>query len=196
VITAIVLAAGLSRRMGQAKLLLDWGGKPVIRHTVERVASAGLDEVLVVVGPAHGDIQAAIEGLPVRLVVNPHPEAGQAGSVVAGIEAVAPGTAAALLALGDQPTVPAEVIPALLRAWTESGKPIAAPRYREGRGNPVLVGASLFPELLALAGDRGARSVVDRDPARVTLVDFDIPMPQDVDTPDDYERLRSRREPV
>ncbi len=60
----------------------------------------------------------------------------------------------------------------------------------------MLVAASLFPELLALAGDQGARSVVNRDPARVTLVDFDIPMPQDVDTPEDYERLRSRREPV
>jgi len=196
VIAGIVLAAGLSRRMGQAKLLLDWGGKPVIRRTVECLASVGLDEILVVVGPSHSDLETALDGLAVRVVVNAHPEAGQAGSVVAGIRALAPGTHGALIALGDQPTVPREVIPALLRAFGESGRSIAAPSYRGVRGNPVLFAASLFPELVALDGDQGARSVVDRDPARVMLVDFDMPMPQDLDTPEDYERLRSPGQPV
>ncbi|MBI2526919.1 MAG: nucleotidyltransferase family protein [Candidatus Rokubacteria bacterium] len=195
-IAGIVLAAGLSRRMGQAKLFLDWGGRPLIRRTVERVASSGLDDILVVVGPAPSDIEAALEGLGARLVVNAHPEAGQAGSIEAGIRALVPGTAAALVALGDQPTVPGEVIPALLRAFRESGRPVAAPRYRGARGNPVLFSAALFSELLALGGDQGGRCVVDRDPARVTLVDFDLPMPEDLDTPGDYERLRPSAPPV
>lgn len=195
-IAGIVLAAGLSRRMGQAKLLLDWGGRPVIRRSVEGVASSGLDDLLVVVGPAYSDLEAALGGLTVRFVLNPHPEAGQAGSVVAGIRALVPGTVAALVVLGDQPTVPREVIPALLREFRDGGRPIAAPRYRGVRGNPVLFAASIFPELVALAGDQGARPVVERDPARVTLVDFDLPMPRDLDTPEDYERLRPSAPPV
>lgn len=190
-IAGIVLAAGLSRRMGQAKLLLDWGGRPVIRRSVEGVAASGLDDLLVVVGPASADLEAALGGLAVRFVVNPHPEAGQAGSVVAGIRALLPGTRAALVALGDQPTIPREVIPALLRAFHAGGRAIAAPRYRGVRGNPVIFAASVFPELLALAGDQGARGVVDRDASRVRLVDLDMPMPPDLDTPEDYERLRS-----
>lgn len=195
-IAGIVLAAGLSTRMGQAKLLLDWDGRSVIRRTVESVAAAGLGEVLVVVGPAHAALAEALAGVAVRFVVNPNPEAGQAGSVVVGVRALGPGAEAVLIALGDQPTVPAEVIAALLDAFARGGRPIAAPRYRGVRGNPVLFAASIFPELVALAGDQGARPVVERDPTRVTLVDFDLPMPRDLDTPEDYERLRSGAPPV
>ena len=193
-IAGIVLAAGLSRRMGQPKLLLDLDGSPVIRRTLERLLGAGLDDLVVVVGPAAGAIERALAGLPVRLAVNPEPEAGQAGSVVAGVRALRPGTTAVLIALADQPTVPPPVIPRLLEALRTTGKPIAAPAYREGRGNPVLFSASIFPELLVLAGDRGARSVVERDPERVALVRFDLPMPPDLDTPEDYDRLSSRGE--
>ena len=101
-------------------------------------------------------------------------------------------TEAALIVLGDQPFLPREVIPALIAALAEPGKAIAAPRYRDGRGNPVLFARDIFPELLGIAGDQGARSVLERDPARVAFVNFDFPMPDDLDTPDDYDRLRSR----
>ena len=186
----IVLAAGLSRRMGQAKLMLDWEGAPVIRRTVERVLAAALDDLIVVTPPAAGEITAALDGLPVRFAVNADPAAGQATSVVAGIRALAPETDAALIALGDQPTLPADVIPALLRARAETGRPIAAPVYQGERGNPVLFAAAVFPELCALSGDRGARGVIERDAARVALVPFDVSMPPDLDTPEDYARLR------
>ena len=109
---------------------------------------------------------------------------------------VAQQAAQGLVALGDQPFVPADVIRELIYALQGSDKVIAAPRYRDGLGNPVLFRAAVFPELLALAGDRGARAVVERDEARVALVEVDRPMPEDVDTPDDYARLRSREEPV
>jgi len=189
VIAAVVLAAGLSRRMGRPKLLLNLGGAPVVRRTVERVLAATLDEVLVVVPPDAPGIAAALEGLRVRFAVNPDPDAGQATSVVAGIRALAPGTDAALIALGDQPTVPAEVIPALVRAMADSGRLVAAPVYAGERGNPVLFASALFPELCALAGDRGARGVIERDRARVALVPFPFAMPPDLDTPEDYARL-------
>jgi molybdenum cofactor cytidylyltransferase len=193
VIAGVVLAAGLSRRMGRPKLLLPLDGRPLISHTVEALAAVGLDDLIVVVPPESDALRAALEGLAVRFAVNPAPEAGQAGSVVAGVAALAPTTEAALIALGDQPGVPGVVVASLLEAYRSTGMPIVAPRYREGRGNPVLFAAAVFSELLRLRGDQGARAVIDADPARVALVPFDLPMPRDLDTPEDYESLRRHR---
>ena len=186
---AIVLAAGLSVRMGRPKLLLELDGRPIIRHAVERVISAGIRHVFIVAGPEQEALSRALEGLPVRFVVNPTPEAGQGSSVSAGVRALPAGTTAVLIALGDQPGVPPEVIPALFEALKMTGKSIAAPRYADGLGNPVLFAASVLPELLVLPGDRGARAVVLRDPSRLALVDIHSPMPRDIDTPEDYESL-------
>ena len=192
-IAGVVLAAGLSGRMGRPKLLLPLDGRPLIRRTVEALAAAGLADLVVVVPPESDALRAALDGLSVRFAVNPAPEAGQAGSVVAGVAALTPGTTAALIALGDQPDLPAAVLTGLLERHRAGGAAIVAPRYREGRGNPVLFTAEVFPELLRLDGDQGARAIVDADAARVALVPFDLPMPRDVDTPDDYESLRHHR---
>ncbi len=186
---AIVLAAGLSRRMGRPKLLLEFKGRPVIRHAVERVIAAGLHPVLVVTGAEHDALARALAGLEVQLAVNPTPESGQGSSVGVGVSALPAGTDAVLIALGDQPGVPAEVIPALIEALKQPGKAIAAPRYADGLGNPVLFGSSVFQELLALGGDRGARSVIERDPSRLAVVEVASPMPRDIDTSEDYESL-------
>lgn len=191
-IAGVVLAAGFSRRMGRHKLLLDLGGQPVIRLAVAGVAAAGVDELVVVVPPDHVDLAAALMGIRHRLAVNPTPETGQAGSVVAGIAALGPAVRAALVALGDQPAVPPAVPAGLLTAYKATSRAIVAPRYRDGRGNPVLFDASVFPELLRLTGDAGARGVIEADPDRVALVSFDLPMPPDIDTPEDYETLRGR----
>jgi len=95
-----------------------------------------------------------------------------------------------LVALGDQPRLPADVIPMLLREQERTGKAIVAPVYRGTQGTPVLFAAEVFPELGRLDGDAGARSVVGARPERVARVVIETPMPLDVDTPDDYERLR------
>ena len=177
--------------MGRPKLLLDLQGKPVIRHTVERVIAAGFAPVLVVVGPEHEALRRALDGLGARLVVNPAPEAGQASSVRVGIQAVPAEARAALIALGDQPGLSLEVMSRLRQAIGAPGTSIAAPRYTDGLGNPVLFATAVFPELLTLSGDRGARSVVERDAARLALVDVATPMPSDLDTPEDYARLNA-----
>jgi molybdenum cofactor cytidylyltransferase len=189
VTSAIVLAAGLSRRMGRPKLLLDLGGKPVIRHTLERLVAARMDEILVVVGPDHATLERALDGLRVRFVVNPTPEAGQGSSVGVGVRALSADTTAALIALGDQPGISVDVITKLRDALGTPGKSIAAPRYSDGLGNPVIFATAVFPELAALPGDRGARAVVEKDSRRLAVVDVAHPMPSDLDTPEDYERL-------
>ena len=192
-IAAVILAAGLSRRMGQAKLLMLLDGRAIVRHAVEAVLTGGVDSVWVVSGPAVEAIEAALAGLDVQIVVNPAPEEGQAGSVRVGIAALPATADSALIALGDQPMLPPSIIPALLAARRATDKPIVAPRYRDGQGNPVLFKREVFPELLRLEGDQGARPIIQKDPARVEWVDLDLAMPTDVDTPGDYEKIRAAR---
>jgi molybdenum cofactor cytidylyltransferase len=192
VIAAVVLAAGRSRRMGQAKLLMPVAGRAIVRHAVEGVLAGGVDSVWVVTGPDGGPIEAALAGLDVQIVVNPAPEEGQAGSVRAGIAALPASVDTALIALGDQPALEPSIIPALLAARRTSTRPIVAPRYRDGQGNPVVFKREIFPELLRLTGDQGARPVIQKEPARVEWVELDLPMPPDVDTPADYEKIRAK----
>ena len=191
-ISALVLAAGLSRRMGRPKLLLQLEGKPILRWSVEGVLRH-IDDVLVVTGPEDGAIRTALTGLAVRFVANPRPEDGQGTSIASGVAALSPMTDAVLVVLGDQPRLYPDVIPALADASRRSGKPVVAPVYQGVQGTPVLFGAAVFPELQALGGDTGARAIVQRDPTRLELVAFNVPMPTDVDTPADYARVTEPR---
>lgn len=191
-LAAVVLAAGLSRRMGRPKLLLTIEGRAVVRMAVDNVLAAGIERIVVVSGTEHEAIAEALAGLPVQFAINPTPEAGQGSSIAVGIAALPESVRAALVVLGDQPFVSPEVIPSLVAAFARTGQPIVAPRYSDGRGNPVLFARAMFPELMQLGGDRGARAVIERDPSRVAVVDFDTSMPADIDTPEDYERLRGR----
>lgn len=190
-IAGIVLAAGLSRRMGQSKVLMKVGGRAIIRYVVESVLAGGVDSVWVVTGPDVEPIEAALAGIEVQIAENPAPEEGQAGSVRTGIAALPPSVDSVLIALGDQPLLAPSIIPALLAARRKSPKLIVAPRYRDGQGNPVVFKREIFPELLRLTGDQGARPIIQKEPTRVEWVDLDLPMPPDVDTPDDYEKIRA-----
>ena len=186
-VAALVLAAGQARRFGAPKLLAPLQGQPLIWHTVQRVLEASVGEVIVVSGGAHEQLADALGGLPVRIVRNPRFEEGLSTSLKVGITAA--GQTAVLVALGDQPTVPTHVIRDLVRVYRATGKPIVCPRYNGEIGNPVVLSPAVFPELLQLRGDRGARRVVERDASRVSEVPFKFEMPKDIDTPGDLETL-------
>ena len=187
-IVGLLLAAGLSRRMGKAKLLLPLEGKPLVRWSAEGLR-AHVDQVVVVTPPDADALRAALEGVDVTFVVNEHPEAGQGTSIAAGARALAASSDAVVIALGDQPRLPAGLVTRLLETFERAEKPIVAPVYQGTQGTPVIFAASLFDELRALEGDAGARALVRRDPSRVAAVAIDAPMPADVDTPEDYARL-------
>ncbi|MGH7319019.1 MAG: nucleotidyltransferase family protein [Candidatus Rokuibacteriota bacterium] len=189
-IAAVVLAAGTSSRMGRQKLLLPMAkGRPLIRLSVERVLAGGLDEVVVVLGPDAEAVGETLAGLPVRTVVNSRYAEGQSTSLRAGLDALPPEAEAVVVALGDQPLPDPTVIGSLVAVFRHGRSPIVVPRYREGRGHPVLFAASLFDELRVVTGDQGGRGVIARDPARVAEVPIDAPMPADVDTWADYGAL-------
>ena len=187
-IAAVVLAAGLARRMGRQKLLLQLQGKAVVRWSVEHVLRY-VEDIVIVTGPEDTAIREALADLTVRFAVNPRPQDGQGTSIAAGVAALKPWTTAALIALGDQPRMPDAVVPALLEAFKRTGKAIVAPVYQGVQGTPVVFSSDVFGELRALKGDAGARAVVKENPERVATVAFDLAMPPDVDTPEDYAKL-------
>ena len=192
-VAAVVLAAGASSRFGAQKLLASLGGAPVVRLAVERVLAAEVDSVTVVLGREADAVRAALDGLPLRFAVNARWAAGMSTSLRAGVSAAAAdGPGAILVALGDQPAVPREVFGRLLSVWRERRPPIVAPVYEGVRGNPVLFDAAVFGELLAVTGDEGARAVIAADAGRVALVELPFPMPADIDTVVDLERMASR----
>ena len=174
--------------MGRPKLLLDLRGQPVIRRTVEALVGR-VEDIVVVTGTEDAALREALAGLEVRLVNNPRPQNGQGSSIAVGVGALKPWTRAALIVLGDQPRLPESVVPALVETFTRTGKPIVVPVYRGVQGNPVLFGNEVFAELAALAGDAGGKAVVEAKPERVARIQFDLPMPADLDTPEDYARL-------
>ena len=184
-IEGIVLAAGRASRFGAPKLLAPIAGVPLIRRTVERLLASVLGEMVVVLGQDSDDVREALRGLPLRFTLNARYADGLSSSLVAGLEALSPRAGAAVIALGDQPAVLPSVVDDLVDAWRRLRKPIVAPLYSGEHGNPVLFERSVFGELRTLTGDRGARDVVERDPARVARIAFDFPAPRDIDTEQD-----------
>ena len=193
-IAGILLAAGSSSRMGQPKQLLDFDGRPLVRIAAEHALAAPIDRLLVVVGAAGDAVAEALAALPLDIVVNADFATGQSSSLRAGVAALPAATGAALILLSDQPFVTPDIIAALVAAWRSGGGPIVVPVYRGQRGTPVLFDRVLFPELLAVHGDQGARSVIAGNPARVTAVMFDDDQPLvDIDTPAEYQQHRGRQ---
>jgi molybdenum cofactor cytidylyltransferase len=191
VIAGIVLAAGLSARMGRPKQLLDWGGRPLVRHVASMALESRLDRVLVVISPAIPGLAAALDGLPLTLVEQPDPARGQGSSLALGVAALPAGTQAAMILLGDQPLIDAAVINRLLEAARASERTIVAPLIAGRRANPVLFKARWLPALAALAGNQGARQIIAANQDELLLVPL-AASAADIDTEEDYQRLRDK----
>jgi len=184
----IILAGGGSYRFGRPKILLEWRGKPLVRHVAETALASGLDPVIVITGSVDEPIHQALDALNVTFVHNPSWQDGQSTSVGQGVRALPPGIGSAVFFLADQPYVSAEVVRALVTRHEETLAPIVAPRVGERRTNPVLLDCGSFGELTTLRGDKGGRGIMERH--AVTYVDWDDEnLLFDIDTPDDYSRL-------
>jgi molybdenum cofactor cytidylyltransferase len=188
-ISAVVLAAGLARRMGRDKLMLTLSEEPVIRHVVEEALSVRFFETIVVVNPNNNDaIRKTLADLLVRIVHNERFQEGMASSIVAGVAAVDSASMGVMLVQGDQPLVDAEILRSLIDAWDGNHPEFVAASFDGVVTTPVLFGRVLLPELKSLSGDVGARSVLKRHDGRV--IGFEGWRGSDVDTDEDYEKVK------
>jgi molybdenum cofactor cytidylyltransferase len=196
---AVILAAGTSTRMGRAKQLLPLGGSTVLARTIDNVRSAGLVEIVLVLGASAEAIrrqlpQSLLKGL--KVVVNRAYAQGMASSLREGLSALDPQCAAALIVLGDQPLVRPQTLQQIMAGYHRSGAQIVIPSHQGKRGNPVLLSRQLFPEAMALEGDTGCRAIFANHLDVIFKVEVEDPgILLDVDDQDDYDRLtRSLRE--
>jgi molybdenum cofactor cytidylyltransferase len=189
-IAGVLLAAGRSQRMGQSKLLLPWHGVPLVRYAAQIALRSKIDELLVVVGHRAEHVKEALDGLPVRIVPNNAFLEGQSTSIRAGIAALDLSTAAVLILLADQPLIQAQTLDMLIEVYRREQPLIVAPRYKEQRGNPVLFARTLFPQLLKIAGDEGARAILKAYAPQTVMVDVaDEGVVLDIDTPQAYRQV-------
>jgi len=199
-IAAVILAAGGSTRFGQPKQLLDWGGVPLLAHVADVAISSGLAPVIVVLGCQAEAIHAALDTAvnrrcwrAVQAVVNWRWEEGLSSSVQVGLAALPPETQAAVFLQCDQPLVTTDLLRALVARFEETNAPIVHPTHAGQRGTPTLFARRLFPELAAVSGDEGGRSLIIRYTKKVATVEVADPdVLADVDTLADYERLHKR----
>jgi molybdenum cofactor cytidylyltransferase len=189
---AVLLAAGLSRRMGGTnKLLLELDGAPIVARCADALLASPVRPLVVVTGHQAEEVRAALAGRALRCVHNAAPEQGLAGSLRAGIAALADEVAGALVCLADMPWVRPAHIDALLDAFAASGeRAICVPSFAGQRGNPVLWPARFFAEIRALTGDRGARALLEAHADEVCYVPMSDPgVTLDVDTPEAFGKV-------
>lgn len=192
-ISAIILAAGLSSRMGAAKQLLKLGEQPIIRVVTKNVLASRVGEVIVVTGHRAEEVGAEICDLPVRIVFNPGYARGQGSSLVAGAKAVSSKALGFIIFMCDQPLITAPLIDHIIENFVNCNCSAMRPTYQGVPGHPVALGRSLLTELVSLNGDEGARKILARlgDQVCYLPVDDDAVI-LDADTPEDLEGIRRR----
>lgn len=191
-ISAIILAAGRSRRMGQPKMLLPWGNRTVIEQVVITCLSAGVEDILVVTGAEHQRVEMAIEGYPVGIVHNNDYAAGEMlSSMQCGLRALSAKVKAALISLGDQPQVQEDTIRSIRGAHRDGASRLIVPSFRMKRGHPWLVARPLWQEILALKPPETPRDFLNSHRREILYLNVDTPtILADLDTPEDYIKSR------
>ena len=187
IISAILLGAGESKRMGVDKLSLPWRGKTVLEHCFETLLQSEVQELVVVLGIRNKRGKNRFQGGKAKVVVNPYSERGMSTSIQKGLRAIHPRSAGILIALGDQPFLKTRTINALVRAFDQGEEGIIIPSFRDRMGHPVIFHKRYRKELLDLRGDVGGRTVVERHPEDVKVVPIKSEgVVKDVDTWQDY----------
>ena len=178
--------------MGSPKALLDYQGRTFIENICASFLTAGVDELLVVLGAHQHEeaIRAVVPKHPtLRTVLNPQYRLGQLSSLQVGIQSLSPESEAAVVNLVDHPLIRPETIQALIASFANDPLPIIIASYQGRRGHPVLFSKGVYGELLAAPLDRGAKVVVRKDPERVReLALDDSGIRADIDTPEEYTR--------
>jgi len=191
-ISGLILAAGTSSRLGhQPKQLLPWRETTLLGWVIRQVEDSPLDEVVVVLGHEEGEIRHHLAPMRAKCVAAADFHQGCTASIRAGLEAIDPQAEAVILILGDQPGLVPETITAVIEAWRRLQTPVVRPSYGGLAGHPMLFTRPLFGHLKALHGDKGVWKLLEANPAWVGALELDRPFPGNVNTWEDYARLRA-----
>jgi len=183
--TGLVLAAGGSLRLGEAKQLLPYRGRTLLDATLDMARSCGFDTLLVTLGGAAAAIRARVDLSGCVLVDNVDFSSGCGSSIRSAVPVVPAYSDRLVLLLGDQPGIS----PVDVRRVAAAPTPLAVCRYTDGLGHPFSFDRRIFPELSGLHGDKAVWKLLHSGSYPITEVPVDRAVPIDVDTRDDYERL-------
>ena len=186
---AAVLAAGEARRFGGPKLLMPFGDSTILGSVIQPLVSADMSPIVVVLGgPNATAIRESLSGQPVRIVLNPNPEAGMVSSIRVGVEALPASLDRFIVALGDQPRIRAERIAHLVAEQSKSGQGIAIPTYQGRRGHPVVFDIRYRQEILTLTDRQTLRDLIVAHQEDIVEVECESSAyVSDIDTREEYE---------
>ncbi|NIQ38629.1 MAG: NTP transferase domain-containing protein [Proteobacteria bacterium] len=191
-ISAVVLAAGQSTRIGMNKLLLDLGGETVLERVVDALLASRVDRVIVVVGYEGERVRQRLRGRDVFVIHNPEYHEGMAASIREGLKHIDPGSHGVLIALGDQPLMSSGTIDQIVDAYRNTRKGIVCPTHRGKRGHPVIFNLKKYEKaLLMLRGDIGGKKIIETHGDDLLEIAVDSPgVVSDIDLWEDYEKVK------
>jgi len=196
-ITAIILAAGRSTRMGSPKMLLPWGDTTIIEHVISVFSKAGIHDILVVTGGAREEMEVVVrncqKNYPVRSVFNKDYLAGDMlSSMQCGLQyLLEKSSEAALIRLGDQPQVQERSVQLLCEAYSQTKSPLVVPSFQMRRGHPWLVARELWDEIIAMQSSQTPRDFLNPHAKDIQYVEMDTPsILADLDTPEEYLKFK------
>lgn len=185
----LVLAAGRSARLGRPKQTLEYRGGTLLGATLDMARSCGFDQLLVVIGGAADEVRARVDTNGCTVIENVDHRDGCSSSIAASLAEVDGRADGLVLLLGDQPEIVPSSVADLVASTGRTGDPLGVCRYADGRGHPFWFGRSLFDELADLHGDKAVWKLLESGRRPITEVPVEGPVPLDVDTWDDYQRL-------
>lgn len=193
-LAGIVLAAGESRRMGTPKQLLPFGDRTILECVVDTLLTAGVGEVIVVLGHLAERVRSVLGDRPVKTVVNDRYRDGMLSSVKCGVGATGREHDAALVALGDQPHIDSHVVRVVIQHYRMGNTGIVIPRYGVKKGHPIIINLHKYREaILNLPAHLGLNALMQEHPDDVRLLEIATEdIVRDIDVPEDYTRELAR----
>ena len=193
IVTAIILAAGESKRIGTPKQLLPLGQNTILGQTIDNFLSSKLTEIVVVVGYRAQEIINEIGNRPVKVITNPNYQQGIGTSIAVGLTLISSKVQGIMIGLADQPFIDGQTIDRLIKAFSNSTKGIVIPVHKSRRGNPIIFKVNYKKELLLLKGDIGGREIIAKHSEDVIEVNFDSDnVVIDIDTENKYDLAKDR----
>ncbi len=192
-VSAILLAAGKSDRMGEPKQILPWGKSTILERMIDSLLGSEVRETIVVLGHRADEIAERIANKPVKIVVNPNYQWGISSSLASGLAVIGGSAKGIMVVLGDQPLITAETINILIGEFSTKQQGIVVPVYRGKRGHPVIFDIKYKDELGSLTGDVGGKQVMEAHSDDVSEVGVDSEaVILDINGQDEYRRCRER----